>query len=121
VSQHPTACLPSSSNGRHSSHHYTVHVWAQKQYVHSSGGCFQHVKGCSAPVVMYSLEWPMSCCLLVLVSCCHCSNPAFEPPASEDDLQVAYEAALWHLLGFFFLEYDDLDRGAFPEVRTARI
>jgi hypothetical protein len=58
----------------------------------------------------------MSCCLLVCVSC---SNPAFEPPASEDDLQIAYEAALWHLLGFFFLEYDDLDRGAFPEVRTA--
>lgn len=34
---------------------------------------------------------------------------------SEGEPQVAYEAGLWQLLDFFFLSYDDLDRGAFPE------
>jgi hypothetical protein len=33
------------------------------------------------------------------------------------ELQVAYEAALWQLTDFFFLSYEDLNRGAFPEVR----
>lgn len=62
------------------------------------------------------------CCACVLylpllyMCCASCSDSALGPPASEDDLQVAYEAALWQLLGFCFLEYDDLDRGAFPEV-----
>ena len=87
-------------------------------HVHKQPSCYQHVKGSWATVKINLLGCHMSCCPLICVSC---SNPAFEPPASEDDLQVAYEAALWHLLGFFFLEYDDLDRGAFPEVRTARI
>lgn len=34
----------------------------------------------------------------------------------DEDVQVACEAALWQLLSFFFLSYEDLDRGAFPEV-----
>lgn len=49
-----------------------------------------------------------------------CSDPSLGPPASEDDLQVAYEAALWQLLDFFFLSYDEMERGSFPEVRPAQ-
>lgn len=45
------------------------------------------------------------------------SGPGSSTPGSDLELQVAYEAALWQLTDFFFLSYEDLNRGAFPEVR----
>jgi hypothetical protein len=48
---------------------------------------------------------------------CSRSELAVGEVINEGELQLAYEAGLWQLLDFFFLSYDDLDRGAFPEVR----
>lgn len=67
--------------------------------------------------------WHACICVIYVTSVCHlcsCSELASGDLVSEDELQVAYEAGLWQLLEFFFLSYDDLDRGAFPEVRGVR-
>ncbi|KAF8073073.1 ema [Scenedesmus sp. PABB004] len=47
------------------------------------------------------------------------SDPAAGPPASEEALQVAYEAGLWSLLELFFLS-SDTPEGFFAEARPAR-
>jgi hypothetical protein len=49
------------------------------------------------------------------------SVPGCSPPSTEDELRRAYEAALWQLLDFFFLSYEDLNRGVFPEVKSQEI
>jgi hypothetical protein len=49
-----------------------------------------------------------------------CRDPAAGPPATEEVLNVAYEAGLWQLLQLFFLS-SDTPEGFFAEVRQATV